>query len=84
QLSPDKNIYQSPSIRGTARTPSIVDIFMDNRKIASDSVDSGPYQINNLPFINGAGQVTVVTTDKLGNKTNETVQLYKTSSLLAA
>lgn len=84
QLSPAKNIYQSPSIRGTARAPSIVDIFMDNRKIASDSVDSGPYEINNLPFINGAGQVTVVTTDKLGNKTNETVQLYKTSSLLAA
>ncbi|MBU9844784.1 fimbria/pilus outer membrane usher protein [Rahnella ecdela] len=83
KLSPDKNIYQSPSVRGTAKTPSIVDIFMDNRKITSNSVDSGPYEISNLPFINGAGQVTVVTTDKLGNKTNETVQLYKSNSLLA-
>ncbi|PIJ48478.1 hypothetical protein BL250_15160 [Erwinia sp. OLTSP20] len=84
QLTPDKNIYQSPSIRGTAKAPSIVDIFMDNRKISSEPVSSGPYQINNIPFINGAGQVTVVTTDRLGNKTNQTIPLYKSTTLLAA
>ena len=35
-----------------------------------------------MPYINGAGQATVITTDALGRRVNTTVPFYVASNLL--
>lgn len=59
-----------------------MDLFINGYKSSSADLQPGPYTLTNIPFINGAGEAVVVTTDALGRQVSTTVPFYVTSSLL--
>jgi outer membrane usher protein len=72
----------TPSINGSAALPSTVEVFIDNQKRQSDSVNAGPFQINNFPMVSGAGEINVAVKDILGVQTITTQSFYSTPRLL--
>jgi len=54
--------------RGEAIVPSTVDVFVNGRRVASEDVPPGPFSIERLPPITGAGELQVVVTDALGRQ----------------
>lgn len=81
-VRPDLVTYPLPQFAGEAAVPSSVDLFINGYKSASAELQPGPYTLTNIPFINGAGEAVVVTTDALGRQVSTTVPFYVTSNLL--
>lgn len=81
-VRPDLVTYPLPAFAGEAAVPSSVDLFINGYKSASADLQPGPYTLTNVPFINGAGEAVVVTTDALGRQISTTLPFYVTSSLL--
>lgn len=81
-VRPDLVTYPLPAFAGEAAVPSSVDLFINGYKSASADLQPGPYTLTNVPFINGAGEAVVVTTDALGRQVSTTLPFYVTSSLL--
>ncbi|MFO1406077.1 MAG: fimbria/pilus outer membrane usher protein [Steroidobacteraceae bacterium] len=72
------------STQGEAIVQSTVDVFVNGQQIASDSVPPGPFTIDNLPPVTGAGQLQVVVTDAFGRQQVISQPYYSGRSLLAA
>ena len=53
---------------GEAIVPSTVDVFVNGRRVATEEVPPGPFTIDRLPPITGAGMMQVVVTDALGRQ----------------
>lgn len=81
-VRPDLVTYPLPQFAGEAALPSSVDLFINGYKSSSNDLQPGPYTLTNIPFINGAGEAVVVTTDALGRQVSTTVPFYVTSTLL--
>lgn len=81
-VRPDLVTYPLPQFAGEAAVPSSVDLFINGYKSSSAELQPGPYTLTNIPFINGAGEAVVVTTDALGRQVSTTVPFYVTSNLL--
>ncbi|XVO85424.1 fimbria/pilus outer membrane usher protein [Pseudomonas palleroniana] len=81
-VRPDLVTYPLPQFSGEAAVPSSVDLFINGYKTSSADLQPGPYTLTNVPFINGAGEAVVVTTDTLGRQVSTTVPFYVTSTLL--
>ncbi len=81
-VRPDLVTYPLPQFSGEAAVPSSVDLFINGFKSSSNDVQPGPYTLTNIPFINGAGEAVVVTTDVLGRQVSTSVPFYVTSTLL--
>lgn len=81
-VRPDLVTYPLPAFAGEAAVPSSLDLFINGYKSASAELQPGPYTLTNIPFINGAGEAVVVTTDALGRQVSTTLPFYVTSSLL--
>ncbi|ROM33473.1 fimbrial assembly protein [Pseudomonas poae] len=81
-VRPDLVTYPLPQFAGEAAVPSSVDLFINGYKSSSADLQPGPYTLTNVPFINGAGEAVVVTTDTLGRQVSTTVPFYVTSTLL--
>jgi outer membrane usher protein len=81
-VRPDLVTYPLPQFAGEAAVPSSVDLFINGFKSSSADLQPGPYTLTNIPFINGAGEAVVVTTDALGRQVSTTVPFYVTSTLL--
>lgn len=67
---------------GEAIVPSTVDVFINGQQVASESVPPGPFTLDHLPAISGAGQMQVVVTDALGRQQVITQPYYSGPSLL--
>jgi outer membrane usher protein len=67
---------------GEALVPSTVDVFVNNRPVASEQVPPGPFTIDRLPVLTGAGQLQVVVTDALGRQQVIVQPYYSGSALL--
>lgn len=81
-VRPDLVTYPLPAFAGEAAVPSSVDLFINGYKSASADLQPGPYTLTNVPYINGAGNAVVVTTDALGRQVSTTLPFYVTSTLL--
>ncbi|HEX9206609.1 MAG TPA: fimbria/pilus outer membrane usher protein [Steroidobacteraceae bacterium] len=68
--------------QGEALVPSTVDVFVNGRQVASESVPPGPFAIDDVPALNGAGQLQVVVTDVLGRQQVLSQPYYSGSTLL--
>ncbi|GKX53946.1 outer membrane usher protein [Leminorella grimontii] len=79
---PDLITYPLPQFAGQAAVPSSVDVYLNNYKYTSANVNPGPFTVETVPYINGAGNATVVVTDPLGRQVNTVVPFYVSSSLL--
>lgn len=72
------------SAQGSAVVPSTVDIFVNGSRVASQDVPPGPFTIDHVPAITGAGQMQVVVTDALGRQQVISQSYYTGPSLLRA
>ena len=68
--------------QGEAVVPSTVDVFVNGQQIASESVPPGPFTIDHLPVLTGAGQLQVVVTDALGREQVMVQPYYSGTALL--
>ena len=82
QVRPDLVTQLLPSFSGSAAVPSTVDVYVNNARAYSKDVDAGPFQINNLPTINGAGTARVVVRDAAGRETEQDLAFYNSPQLL--
>ena len=69
---------------GDAVLPSTVEVFVNGNPVASEQVQPGPFEIQGVPAVNGAGQVQVVVTDALGRQQVISQPYYAGSQLLRA
>ncbi|WP_309949612.1 fimbria/pilus outer membrane usher protein [Acinetobacter calcoaceticus] len=71
-----------PQFSGSAALPSTLDLYVNQQKIYSGLVPSGPFDIKQLPFISG-NEVTLVTTDATGQQSITKQTYYFSSKILA-
>ena len=71
-----------PQFSGSAALPSTLDLYVNQQKIYSGLVPSGPFDVKQLPFISG-NEVTLVTTDATGQQTITKKPYYFSSKILA-
>jgi len=82
-LRPDLVTVPLPSAQGSAAVPSTVDVYINNIKTFSQDVGTGPYQISNIPAVNGAGMAQAVLHDASGRTTQTSLPFYASPNLLA-
>jgi len=71
-----------PQFSGSAALPSTLDLYVNQQKIYSGLVPSGPFDVKQLPFISG-NEVTLVTTDATGQQRVSKQAYYFSSKILA-
>jgi len=71
-----------PAFLGSATLPSDVDLYVNGLRQYSGKVPTGPFQLNSIPNISGAGNAQIVLTDALGRATTLNFSLYDTHQLL--
>ena len=82
-LQPYRITAPLPAFFGAAALPSNVELYINGVKQYSGNVPAGPFQLNTIPNINGAGNAQVVLTDALGRASTLNFSLYDTHQLLA-
>ncbi|RUX96100.1 MULTISPECIES: fimbria/pilus outer membrane usher protein [Mesorhizobium] len=70
------------SVSGSAAVPSTVDVYVNDLKTYSHTVDTGPFQITDIPVTTGGGEALVVLRDAAGHETRTSVPFYASPSLL--
>lgn len=83
-LRPDLLTFPSAALSGSAVVPSAVSLYINGVRQVESSVPSGPFIINQVAGINGAGQATLVTRDASGRAISTTLPLYVDTRMLAA
>ncbi|WP_213797649.1 fimbria/pilus outer membrane usher protein [Klebsiella aerogenes] len=81
-VRPDLVTYPLLNLSGSAAVPSSVDLFINGYKASSTQINGGPYTLTNVPYISGAGEATIVTTDALGRQVSTSVPFYVSNTLL--
>lgn len=83
-LRPDLLTFPTASLGGSAVVPSAVSLYINGVRQVDTAVPSGPFVINQVAGINGAGQATLVTRDAAGRAVSTSVPLYVDTRMLAA
>ncbi|MEQ9888210.1 fimbria/pilus outer membrane usher protein [Pectobacterium zantedeschiae] len=81
-LRPDIVTYPMLQYTGTTAVPSTLDLFINGYKANSTSLNAGPFTLTNTPYLNGAGEATVITTDAQGRQISTTIPFYVSNTLL--
>src|SRR5215469_2251182 len=81
-LQPYRVTTPMPQFFGQAALPSQLELYIDGVKQYTGNVPSGPFQLNAVPGINGAGNAQIVLTNALGQATSLNFSLYNTPQLL--
>jgi outer membrane usher protein len=71
------------SILGQAALPSTVDVYVNNALQSRQTIDAGPFAVQDLPTVTGQGEVRVVVRDVLGREQVITRSFYGSTRLLA-
>ncbi|WP_039056665.1 fimbria/pilus outer membrane usher protein [Enterobacter sp. Bisph1] len=81
-LRPDLITWPLPAFSGEAAVPTSVDVFINGYRAGNTQLQPGPFTLTNMPYINGAGDAVLVTTDALGRQVSTTLPFYVASDLL--
>ncbi len=82
-LRPDLVTYPVASMRGTAVVPTAVSLYVNGMQQMNTEVPSGPFVIDQIGGLNGAGQASIVTRDALGRSIATTLPLYIDTRMMA-
>ncbi len=74
--------FPLPTIGGLADQPSVAEVFLDNTRRVTEDVPPGPFAIENLPVMTGAGELQLKVTDLLGREQLITQSYYVSPRLL--
>jgi outer membrane usher protein len=81
-LQPGFTAFPLPTLRGEAALPSTVELVIDQSRRVQGSVPAGPFEINELPVVNGMGEMRLVVRDLLGREQVLTVPYHTSAQLL--
>ena len=81
-LRPYLITFPLPSISGSTAVPSTVNVLVNGIRQLSESLPPGPFAIDTLPVVSGAGTVSVTLLDALGQPTMISMPFYASSALL--
>lgn len=81
-VRPDIVTYPLPEFSGKAGLPSAVDLFIDGYRTARADVLPGPFTVDAMPGLSGAGQAVIAVTDMLGRRVATSVPFYVSNDLL--
>jgi outer membrane usher protein len=81
-LDPYYYRYPTPFIRGTAASPSEVEILVNGALVRRLSIGPGPYRFDRLPVHAGLGNVQVRVRDPFGAQQSYDLSLYQPSGVL--
>lgn len=71
------------TLSGEAALPSTVEVLVNNVRRLSQPVPPGPFELNNVPIVTGAGEINLVVRDLLGRETVVRQSYYASPRLLA-
>lgn len=74
--------FPRPTIGGLVDQESVVDVIVDNTTRTTSEVPPGPFEIDNVPVLTGAGEIQLRITDLLGREQLVTQPYYVTPRLL--
>jgi outer membrane usher protein len=74
--------FPLPSIGGLADQPSTAEVFLDNTRRVLEEIPPGPFEIDSLPVVTGAGELQLRVTDLLGREQLITQNYYVSPRLL--
>lgn len=74
--------FPTANLSGDSALPSSVDILVNDSQRFSEDLPAGPFEIENVPVVTGAGEVTAVVTDILGRETVISQPYYASPTLL--
>lgn len=83
-LRPDLVTFPIPALGGTAAVPTAVDVYINNVRRYTGNVPTGPFVLNDIAGISGAGLANVVTRDALGRPVSTAVPIYIDTRLLSS
>ncbi|QJE01904.1 fimbrial biogenesis outer membrane usher protein [Massilia forsythiae] len=83
-LRPDMLTYPLAALKGSAVVPSNVSLYVNGVEQFNAPVPGGPFVVDQVAGLNGAGQATIVTRDALGRAVSQSVPLYVDTRLLAS
>jgi outer membrane usher protein len=75
--------YPPLNFRGTALTPSRVEIYMNGSLVALQDIPPGPFELRNIPASAGAGTERVVIRDVFGREQVSGAAYYYSTDVLA-
>ncbi|WP_248672796.1 fimbria/pilus outer membrane usher protein [Pseudomonas agarici] len=81
-LRPDLVTFPLPGISGEVAVPSSVDVFVNGLHRLTSQIDSGPFEVSQLPVANGGGDISLVVKDASGRQVNQTLPFYASTALL--
>jgi len=67
---------------GTAVLPSTVEVFVNGKAVGTSEVPAGPFIVNQVPALNGAGDVSIVVRNALGQEQIVSVPFYSAAVML--
>jgi outer membrane usher protein len=82
-MRPDLVTFPMPVITGSAAVPSTVNVLANGNLVVASQINAGPFEIPQLPVVSGAGTITMMVTNALGQQVNVTQSFYASSTLLA-
>lgn len=82
RVRPDLLTMPLPAFEGQAAVPSSLDLLVNGSRAGHHEVAPGRFVLNDLPAVNGAGDLTVVTTDAVGRQVATSVSFYVAPELL--
>jgi outer membrane usher protein len=82
-MRPDLVTFPVPTITGSAAVPSTVNVLADGNLSASSQVAAGPFEVPQLPVVEGAGTISMTLTDAMGQQVTVTQPFYASSMMLA-
>ena len=81
-LQPGFLAFPTPTFGGQAQLPSNVQLYVNNVLNYQGQVQQGPFTLNRLPVVSGAGDVAVVVKDALGVEHRILSTYYVSTNLL--
>lgn len=82
-LQPSLVTFPVPEFGDRAAVPSSVELLVNDALRYQGQVDQGPFSINQIPVVTGAGDVTLVVRDALGVERRVKTSYYVSSRLLS-
>ncbi len=80
---PDMVTFALPALPGESRIPTAAELLINGQTHSRFELNPGPFEISNVPAINGAGEIQLVTRDPLGRQQILVVPYYVTPTLLS-
>lgn len=81
-LRSDLVTNQLLSFSGTSAVPTTVDVFIDNSRAYSTTLESGPFTLEDLPVFGGAGEAEILIRDEFGRTRRQRVSFFTSQNLL--